>query len=257
MYCRYCGSIIKEGSNYCINCGKKIDSQLPYQKDDNLKQSNVLPGNGGYTQNNPQSPMAQAALNLPLKAGKEVVNGSKKVLHRCISIGLVIILIGAAIIGYFTFYVPSPEDVVEECLDACDNLDIKAVIECLDPASQRELNSSMAVGKVASGIFGSISGIDIDYDALISAMPALLGASGEEVEKINATDFKVISISGDKFNNIVSKYGTTYKWLGNILGTEAIVQYRYKENGHTKKATVRVCKYGKDGWKIDGKSLDD
>lgn len=255
MYCKYCGSIIEEGSIYCINCGKKIDSQLPYQSDEKLKQSNILQENGEDTLNNPQNTREQATLNKPIKAGKKVVSGSKKVLHRCCTIGLIIILVCVAFIGYFTFYVPSPVDVVEECFDACDNYDIKAIIECLDPASQRELNSTMAVGKVASGIIGSIAGIDIDYDTLISAMPALLGASGEKIEKINASDFKVISISGDKFNNIVSKYGTTIKWVGNILGTEAIVQYKYKDNGQTKKGTVKVRKYGEDGWKIDAKSM--
>lgn len=145
---------------------------------------------------------------------------------------------------HYSGVVFTPEDVVLKMFDALQEGDYELAAECLDPATEQQLDFW---GGIASTIVGLFTGEYISWGQL------LLEAAG-------ATDVDVIECYSDNYvfeNNldIFSEWLPKVPGLNNLICTEAdvYVKYRYEYNNeyYISEETCHVRRYEWSGWRIE------
>lgn len=218
MFCPFCGSQINsEQALFCMNCGKKIhdDSQQSELEPPELEQPNVAqpefeqpvvqqsaPQQAMYNQapvSNPSvpqfTPVAQGA-----STGTTVV--TVKTGNKFLWIPVVAIIL-AGVIAIAVFLMGGSKSDEEKIRDrinvftaACNDMDMEAMMECMDRTTRRQYETMMGF---ADGLLGGITGIDLPY----SDIATLFGMeSAGEYEMI--IEIHNIEINGDAANVEVS-----------------------------------------------------
>lgn len=251
MYCFKCGNKIEDGSIFCENCGTKMVENV---KTKSGKKKGVE--------------IAQNLATSAATTGGKIVKNHVSTGVKIASISAIIAVVLGLVNFYFTYMVETPTDVVQTFTEAVDKQDVKAIVECLDPKFQKQF--SVAFG-LTGGVLNSMMGTSIDFDLLLDASSAFSEYISADVdyEKCNAKNFKVVKYEGEKLSAFVSQFGNKIPAIGNVLGSSALVEFEMDDNGacYDEKLspkrrgnkiiyTIKVVKYGKEGWKIPSEILN-
>ena len=145
---------------------------------------------------------------------------------------------------HYSGVVFTPEDVVLKMFDALQEGDYELAAECLDPATEQQIDFW---GGIASTIVGLFTGEYISWGQLL-------------LENAGATDVDVIECYSDNYvlnNNLdlFEEWLPKVPGLNNLICTEAdvYVKYRYKYNNeyYVSEETCHVKRYEWSGWRIE------
>lgn len=112
-----------------------------------------------------------------------------------------------------------PEETIEAYEDAVNNLDVDAMMECLDESTKDAMTAGM---DVTMGIVGAVTGIDlgIDSEDLIDMMPFFNMITEEYgLDQYPQVDFQVTKtlIKGDKATVYFTEAGTGQEQIINMV----------------------------------------
>lgn len=236
MFCQNCGKENQDegGSKFCENCGGMF---------------HISPQTNRLVPDNP--------INNNLKITVKPPRANLSRLIRTFIIIFVVFIIPISIFSaYFTYFVPSPADVVVKLYKTVDNADINTMLSCTDPLTEMRYKSGMKLG---GALFGAVTGVNFDLSDVLNVMPGLAEEiSGKKVTtpKYNISNVNVISIKGKTLDDFVDKYGNKILCIGNSLGDEAVVEYTINDpkNDFVDRHTfrVKIIKYGDSGWRMPG-----
>lgn len=166
MYCNKCGYKLAPGDRFCRGCGRQVEP------DNSAPASPVTI--------NPVTPMnytAQPPQQLPGDAPKV---RKKHTTGIIIGISGVLALVVAGVILFSTVFAPKPVDIVNKCVKAVNDMDIKAALSCVDPRYETIANGMNNVVSTFTGI---------DAFSMASMLPFFSEFAGSDMGSIK--DFKV------------------------------------------------------------------
>lgn len=137
-----------------------------------------------------------------------------------------------------------PEDVVVKMFDALQKGDYEEAAECLDPATEQQLD---VWGGIVSTLVGLLAGEYISWGQLL-----LEAAGATDVDVIECYSYNLEMESNVDF---FADWLPVIPGINNLVCTEAdvYVKYRYKYNGEykTEEETCHVRRYEWSGWRIE------
>lgn len=145
---------------------------------------------------------------------------------------------------HFSGVVLTPEDVVLKMYDALQDGDYEFATECLDPATEQQIDF---LGGIASTVVGLFTGEYISWGQLL-----LEAAGATDVEVIECNSYNMEYESNmDIFSELLHQI----PGLNNLICTEAdvYVKYRYKYNDeyYIEEENYHVRRYEWSGWRIE------
>lgn len=240
MFCYKCGKKNKESATFCEECGTKL---FPKEKEA-IKE-------------------IEEGDKVISKTAKTAVKATGKAMKFTTKLVISLVIVVAAVIGlnyYFTVKVASPDQVVKKAVNSLEKNDIKTFVSCTDPKFQKQFDLGLGV---VGGIINGATGANLDWNNLLD----LQSAFGEYIDdkdfpksECNASNYKIVEIKGDKLPGFINDLAKKVPAIGNVLGTEAIIEF---EVDNTDKCNMRkedvtdsrikhrlkVRKYGKE-WLI-------
>ena len=247
MFCYKCGRENSDSNVFCEECGTKLINEDSVDK-------NTKKGSKRKTD----------TLKKVTDVGVEVASGTVKTVSRGAKVGkriaifsIIVALLLAGFNYYFTYMVESPDKVVQKAMAAKEKNDIKTLVSCFDPNFQKQFDIAF---KFTGGLLNSLTGVNLDWSTLFDASSAFSDYLEMPVDKCNPTNYKTVSIAGEKLSAFVDTFGTKIESIGNALGSEAVVEFDVdnKEacrltddvgNGSKLRYSIVVKKYGKQ-WLI-------
>lgn len=279
-FCMYCGNPVDSDTQFCEHCGKKIapvedspaeetnsidpnELSAPQSHDDRPSAPVSAPAPAPVSAAPAASavvPAAAAAAASPVAAAvkAEVVHAAGKAATGSVrSAGKIAkrIAIWTAVVAFviglatacLSYFVSSPEDTVEELFSAIEDFDYEAMLGCMDSKTESQFKAILGI---SGDLFGSITGIGLDFEDLLALAPSLAPSTGldmpdmgdYEVETVLYTDYSAQKIqqiceqanNGEPIesgylsdNEIISflhKYHITLPGLENLLAKTAIVK---------------------------------
>ena len=198
------------------------------------------------------APVAEKVVDKMLDTTKEVVKeGAKK-----LSVGKTIAVwaaVAAFVIGAATaclnFFVSPPEDTVETLIESVDELDYEKLLSCFDSKTEKQIRSVMGI---TGDLFGSLTGINLDLEDLMTFAPSLesyleipdLGIeSAETVLYADCSKNKLMEycltannggsiptgyLSDNEIINFLSEYHISLPGLENLIAEVAVVKITLK-----------------------------
>lgn len=147
---------------------------------------------------------------------------------------------------HFSGIVLKPEDVVLKMFDALQTGDYDTVAECLDPATEQQIDF---LGGIVSKLAGVFTGESMSWGELLFEVA---GATDVDVIECYSENL-VVESNLDLINAFVPKI----PGVRNLFCTEAdvYVKYRYKFDNqyYTKEETCHVRRYEWSGWRVETK----
>ena len=246
MFCYKCGKKNKESATFCEECGTKL---FPKEKEDKNEKEVIKEIEEGD--------------KVISKTAKTAVKATGKAMKFTTKLVISLVIVVVAVIGlnyYFTVKVASPDQVVRKAVNSLEKNDIKTFVSCTDPKFQKQFDLGLGV---VGGIINGATGANLDWNNLLD----LQSAFGEYIDdkdfpksECNASNYKIVEIKGDKLPGFINDLAKKVPAIGNVLGTEAIIEF---EVDNTDKCNMRkedvtdsrikhrlkVRKYGKE-WLI-------
>ena len=145
---------------------------------------------------------------------------------------------------HFMGIVLQPEDVVLKMFDALQKGNYKRAVECLDPATEQQINFW---GGIASTLIGLFTGEYVSWGQLL-----LEAAGATEVDVIECySEYMAVESNIDLLEEWIPKI----PGLRNLVCTEADVyvkyRYKYKDEYFIEEETYHVRRYEWSGWRIE------
>lgn len=209
--CRECGRQLADHAEFCSNCGRwtplgETKKQKSLKKESGKQQSRVLSENDMKPKNIRHrverreaelgaQGVVGAALEGKIRSGtvqniaQTTSKMSGKVLHHGLEIkkqAVLTSILGAlaliiTMFWYVFFRVGTPEETIKKYEKALNEMDIEAVIECCDSATQKTYNSVL-------GVTDSLTGLDTS--SLLGMSSALAKIEGQSIN----VEFEIGSI---------------------------------------------------------------
>lgn len=250
MFCEHCGAEVADGAKFCRMCGTKIEYSVNVQP----QISNTLNGNTGIGVNTAwnSNGMNAPGMNVPgmVQGAGTVLTAATVGTRKTVSAGALIAGFVAAICaaflifaGYCHYMVSGPDEVVRSFARSYNNMDLKGVVDCLDPVSQAQLKAGLGLADIALSAFE----VPIDSSMLLDIAPLL----GDEMEDISVTK-AVVDYNSNQIPGVFGPGNPFYKDFAKFFADEAVVHATLStEYGEEEVIDIPVRKY--DGeWKIDG-----
>lgn len=152
MFCSNCGKPIAPGSVFCGSCGTRLNGVSP-----DAPAASSAPAS-------PSSTVPYSAPATPSFAGGAVTTAAKSSAWLGWLLGglALALAVAFAFMFFFTNVFKSDEDLIKERIDefieAYNNGDMDAVMECFDPKTRSAMEATMGIG---DALFGSYTGLDI------------------------------------------------------------------------------------------------
>ncbi len=245
MFCHKCGAKNDINDSFCQNCGAKLVFANKVKKQSTSK-------------------IVSDAGKKAVKLGAKGIKKGHSLVFKIGAFTSIFAIVIALLNFYFTYMISTPDGVVKNFFEASDNMDYKSMVACFDPTTQKLASTG---GNLIMDFIGSATGFNIDFDTATTISSAFGSQMVTEENQCNASNFKVESITGEKYSAFIKKFGTKIQSIGNALGSTAVVSFEvdnkptcvassYSEdipdNASRLKYEIEVKNYGKDGWKIPG-----
>ena len=167
---------------------------------------------------------------------------------------LVILTVAAGAFGlWLEFGVTGPDQVVEDFVEAFDDMDYNGIVECLDPESQVALKAMSGL----TGLFTElIFEVDIDPDVMFGLLPMLAEYEGVEIPTL---DVEVVDVeySGEEYEKFMELCPIKIPVVGKLMADEAVVRVVMSINDEPSNDYFVLKQYGSKGWRIDGQHVYD
>jgi lysophospholipase L1-like esterase len=145
---------------------------------------------------------------------------------------------------HYSGMVLQPEDVVLKMFDALQEGDYELAAECLDPATEQQIDFW---GGIASTLVGLFTGEDISWGQLV-----LEAAGATDVDLIECYSGNLVMESNV---DIFSEWLPKIPGLRNLVCTESDVyvkyRYKYSDEYYIEEETCHVRRYEWSGWRIE------
>ncbi len=200
----------------------------------------------------PVAPVASATASVATEvahaAGTVAVEGVKKAgsTAKTVAIWAVVLafLIGA-ISACLAFFVPAPEDTVDNLIASVEELDYDKLLGCFDSKTEKQIR---AVLGITGDLMGSLTGISLNWEDLMDMAPAMapyleipdLGiADAETVLYADCSEKKIMEycitannggsipsgyLSDNEIVNFLMEYNISLPGLENLIAKTAIVK---------------------------------
>lgn len=170
-FCGSCGAVMEPGSLFCVHCGNQTN-QAPAPA---APATPTTPAAPPPRVAPPVAPVAsgaaamgtQVAAAAAVGAAKAGMSVGKKLLIFTMVLGLLV----GAFSAYVAVFVGSPEDTTREFFDAAQSLDFDSMLSCMDPGTEKQIRAML---NLTGSLMGSLTGIDLDLEALASLAPSLV-----------------------------------------------------------------------------------
>ena len=129
----------------------------------------------------PHSPVTSTVTTIVSKLGEEVLHTGSEVVKEgvkktgsaaktvAISATVVAFIIGA-IAACLNFFVSPPEETVMTLCSSIEDMDYEGVLDCIDSKTEKQIRAVMGV---SGDLFGSLTGISVDFEDLMTLMPSI------------------------------------------------------------------------------------
>lgn len=127
------------------------------------------------------STVTSTVTNLGSNLGKEVIHAGEELVKEgtkgagkvaktaAIWAAVVAFVIGAAA-ACLNFFVSPPEETVTTLCSAIEEMDYDGMLSCIDSKTERQIKAIM---DVSGDLFGSLTGISVDFEDLMTLMPSI------------------------------------------------------------------------------------
>lgn len=202
------------------------------------------------------STVTSTVTNLGSNLGKEVIHAGEELVKEgtkgagkvaktaAIWAAVVAFIIGAAG-ACLNFFVSPPEETVITLCSAIEEMDYEGVLGCIDSKTEKQLRAVMGV---SGDLFGSLTGISVDFEDLMTLMPSIapdletpdLGVSGvETVLYADCSQAKLMEycntannggtipdgyLSDNSIISFLQEYDITIPGLENLIAETAVVK---------------------------------
>lgn len=235
-FCMYCGAPLTPDSRFCENCGRQQNAEEEAPKVE-------MPAASEAPSAAVQSPVAAPAqiptpsaasvvgVEAVRAAGRAATGGARTAgkIAKTVAIWTAVI---AFVIGLATVclkqFVGTPEETVETFFSSVERMDFDEMLECIDSKSSSQFRAMLGI---AGDLFGSITGVGLDFEDLMTLMPSIMppmeetGLEEMEVETVLYSDY-----STNKIVQICNEANERGSLDGGYLGDNALLAFLEEHN---------------------------
>lgn len=129
----------------------------------------------------PHTSVTTTATSLGAKLGEEVIHTGENLIKdgakgagnaaktAAIWAAVVAFVIGAAV-ACLNFFVPAPEETVTALCSSIEEMDYDGMLSCIDSKTEKQVRAMMGV---SGDLFGSLTGLSVDFEDLMTLMPSI------------------------------------------------------------------------------------
>ncbi len=129
----------------------------------------------------PHTSVTTTATSIGSKLGEEVIHTGENLIKdgakgagnaaktAAIWAAVVAFVIGAAA-ACLNFFVPAPEETVTTLCASIEEMDYDGLLSCIDSKTEKQIRAVMGV---SGDLFGSLTGISVDFEDLMTLMPSI------------------------------------------------------------------------------------
>jgi limonene-1,2-epoxide hydrolase len=178
VYCQNCGRKIARTALFCVHCGAKVAVDATAMN---------------QVSASTDAPLSTAPFTLSGIGGLAKATIQAKIIAAAVCAGVV----AAGIILYNTYFVVSPEKVVQKFVNSINSRDYNTAIACLDPKDEKAYN---AISNIMGGL------LHVSLKDLADLMPFVKPNGNDEVKY---EDFHILSesVNGDQAKVFTSQIG--------------------------------------------------
>lgn len=273
-FCSKCGNPVDKTMKFCENCGASTQTHAPSaaqtaapteEQSQTPQQNTVAPASepapaqasvAPHIPVAPVTPVASAAASVATgvahAAGSVAAAGVKKAgsTAKTLAIWAVVLafVIGAAT-ACLNFFVPAPEDTVDQLIESVEELKYDDMLSCFDSTTEKQIRAIMGI---SGDLLGSLTGVSLDLEDLMALAPSLapymeipdLGIeSAETVLYADCSKSKLMKycqtansggsiptgyLSDNEIVNFLMEYDISLPGLENLIAEVAVVKITLK-----------------------------